>query len=139
MKIMYGMGLDALMKRMGTGTTQEQAKAMELLLLDSEYANTEDIPEPDWLEFCFKAKKAERLRIASAYREHTSVDIHGFKIVDSTSIDPLHGHDDLIWVGTLDDGRWLTSDRAREVAAAIISVADSHDKRHNKQTKGDPA
>lgn len=81
----------------------------------------------------------EATRPSTTYKEHRSIDAHGFNVTDATSMDPHHGHDDVIWIGTQDAGLWITPDRAREVAAAIISVADSHDKRRGKQTKGEPA
>ena len=75
----------------------------------------------------------EVARPSATYTEHRSIDVHGFNVTDATSVDPSHGHDDLIWIGTQDAGIWVTPDRAREVAAAIISVADSHDKRHGRK------
>jgi hypothetical protein len=62
-----------------------------------------------------------------SYTEHMAVEIHGFRVTDATSTDPLRPHDDLVWVGYGGmEGRWLTADRAEEVARAIDAVVQSH-------------
>lgn len=62
MKITHNMDLSALAERMGTEANHADAEAMAVLLLGSEYADTENIPEDEWLELCAKADSITRPR-----------------------------------------------------------------------------
>ena len=52
MKIERNMNVYAVMERMGVEATQAEAKAMIKLLLETGYSNTNQAPEPEWLELC---------------------------------------------------------------------------------------
>jgi hypothetical protein len=69
------------------------------------------------------------------YVEHETAEVAGFLITDATSTGP-RPHDDLIWVGYRNDGRWLTPDEALAIAAAINKVAYSHIERHRTPNLG---
>jgi hypothetical protein len=60
------------------------------------------------------------------YIEHSSIECHGIDIAD-TSGGTTPG--ERIWVGSGENGRWLTSREVRELAVALLSMADRHDVR----------
>jgi hypothetical protein len=65
------------------------------------------------------------------YTEHTSLEAHGFRIVDATDTGPRSPFDDLIWVGYGGmEGRWLTADQVEELAGALFGAATVHRARH---------
>lgn len=61
------------------------------------------------------------------YIEHSTVECHGFDIADTSGASPSLG--ERIWVGVCGEGRWLTSLEVRELASALVEVANSHDTR----------
>lgn len=66
------------------------------------------------------------------YTEHTTASVHGFEIADATSAEnsiPDRDHNNLLWVGCHDDGKWLTASQAKELAAAILQVTAAHEQR----------
>lgn len=57
------------------------------------------------------------------YEEHQALEVEGFRVVDATATGG-RAHDDLVWVGYGGmDGRWLTPEKALELAAGIVEVA----------------
>ena len=60
MKIEASLEVTAVMERMGTEATREEAVAMIEFLLVGDYENTEDIPEGEWLELCEIAAEGVR-------------------------------------------------------------------------------
>jgi hypothetical protein len=58
------------------------------------------------------------------YIPHSDVEYFGFAITDATI-----ESGERIWVGAGIEGRWLTSMEVRELAAALVKVADVHDAR----------
>lgn len=61
-----------------------------------------------------------------AYHEHTSVEVHDFRIADATTENRLGQPRELIWVGFYGEGRWLTASEAEELAGAVFGVAATH-------------
>lgn len=49
MKIARSMSLGELAERMGSDATPENAAAMRDALLETEYTDTEDMPDDEWL------------------------------------------------------------------------------------------
>lgn len=60
MKIESNMDVNAVMERMGTEATREEAVAMVEFLLVGDYERTEDIPEGEWLDLCEMAAEGVR-------------------------------------------------------------------------------
>lgn len=56
---------------------------------------------------------------------YSDVECFGFDITDA-AVDS----GERIWVGAGIEGRWLTSAEVRELAAALVKVADAHDSRN---------
>lgn len=52
MKISSTMDLGAVQERMGSEATRDEAAAMVEFLLHSDYTDTEQVPESEWLELC---------------------------------------------------------------------------------------
>lgn len=70
-------------------------------------------------------------------KEHKVIEVEGFRVVDATS--PTYPiHDDLIWVGLENGGRWLTTERALELSNAIALVANANIARRQLITKDKP-
>jgi len=61
------------------------------------------------------------------YKEHSAVECHGIDIADTSGCGTSPG--ERIWVGAGNEGRWLTSKEVRELASALVDMADSHDAR----------
>lgn len=59
------------------------------------------------------------------YTEHTKFDQDGFVVVDATSTGS-RPHDDLIWIGINESGRWVTALEAVAYSRAIQQVVAAH-------------
>lgn len=64
--------------------------------------------------------------MSAPYIEHQRTEAQGFEVVVSTFNDACHKSGDLIWVGYLGEGRWLTADEAEQLAGAIFGAAAIH-------------
>jgi hypothetical protein len=60
-----------------------------------------------------------------SYVEHTKLELGGFVVADATATG-LRPHDDLIWIGINDGGRWVTPLDAVAYSRAIQDVVASH-------------
>lgn len=58
MHITHTMDLSELAQRMGTVTTEAEAREMRTILLDSTYLDVDQIPEAEWLEMISEAVSA---------------------------------------------------------------------------------
>ncbi|RZJ01391.1 MAG: hypothetical protein EOP39_23600 [Rubrivivax sp.] len=54
---------------------------------------------------------------------HSSIEVHGFTVTDTTQDTPGYWQGEFVWVGSDAEGRWLTADEARELATAIANAA----------------
>ena len=58
------------------------------------------------------------------YEQHSSIDYEGFVIAD-VSVET----GEKIWVGCGIEGRWMTANQVKELAALLAKVAESHEAR----------
>lgn len=63
------------------------------------------------------------------YIEHSEINCHGVQIADTSGGGRGDSPSDRIWVGVGVEGQWLASLQVRELAAALVSTANSHDAR----------
>ena len=66
------------------------------------------------------------------YVEHSNTEVAGFTITDGTSTGP-RPHDDVVWVGRGNEGRWLKPNEAFALADAISATAAAHVARHGER------
>jgi hypothetical protein len=65
------------------------------------------------------------------YTEHVHEEVAGFSVVDATSTGP-RPHDDRVWVGYGNEGKWLTFEEAIELSTAIRKTAVHNAERREK-------
>lgn len=59
------------------------------------------------------------------YEEHSSIEYEGFRIADASL-----ESGEKIWIGYGGmEGRWMTADQVKKLAALLVEVTDSHEAR----------
>lgn len=57
--------------------------------------------------------------------EHSTVELHGFSVIDVTHRDPKYWTGEYVWIDFNGDGRGLTPAQARALAEAILAAANA--------------